>query len=304
MKKFCLLLGLLGQLGAAYIAYDDTGTRYLTLSEDAQYVYLWQANGQLASQKFPYRLPDKTKLLQEPYFEDLDGDGELDIALLYQDEAGKYFKMALRQNGEVFDDRVWPKEMSGPEQTAVTVDQIIDEHFLSAGRAGYNKKYDYYQGLFRHVWYEQDSPEPQPLREIYSQQPTHDLTLANSAEDFERYVLLRRRDTRERHDIFAVLTSPNTETTLTLNYPEGIYPWQLSAFDWLNNYTAQEILYYYDHTPPEYAEPENGLEIYFSPNGDGMQDLLTIATTPSDNLYYTQTALLDIFDGPTYINSL
>ncbi|GBR75028.1 hypothetical protein NO1_2096, partial [Candidatus Termititenax aidoneus] len=172
------------------------------------------------------------------------------------------------------------------------------------GRDIYNQKYNYYHGLFRHVLYEENSPAPQDLAEIYSQQPTANLVLASAKNNFERYLLLYRRGAGERYNFFAELVSPNTEITLSLNYGEGIYPWTLLTYDWLNNYTAQEILYYYDHTPPEYAAPAANLEIYFSPNGNTSQDLLEIETTPSDNLYYTQTALLDVFDGPTYISSL
>ncbi|MDR2428556.1 MAG: hypothetical protein LBD62_01975, partial [Candidatus Margulisbacteria bacterium] len=300
--SFCLIFSQIALAG--YLTYDDTGRFYLTLSADERYIYLWQLNGQLASAKFPYALPDDARLLVEPYFEDIDGDGSLEIAAVYQDKNGKYYKLALRQNGEIFDERNWPRQIDNPGQPPVIV-PIEDENLLTLdGRDIYNQKYNYYQGLFRHVLYEENGPAPQNLAEIYSRQPTHDLVLSNTDTDFERYLLLVRRDAREKYNFFAELASPNTEITLSLNYGEGIYPWTLLTYDWLNNYTAQEILYYYDHTPPDYAEPAADRQIYFSPNDDGRQDTLEIETTPSDNLYYTQTVLLDIFDGPTYIATL
>jgi gliding motility-associated-like protein len=303
MKRLLLgLLLLLSSLFASYVLYDDTGTRYLTISEDERHVYLWTLNGQLASTTFPFVLPDNTQLIVNPFFEDVDQDGTLDIVLVYQDTlTGKRYKQVIRQTGENFDDKKYPEVVTTENVVPITINSIVNADITINYQDVFNQKYTYFMSGYKHTPYD-DLPIPtHNLTDIYSKVPSATVVIDTTDSGFDRYEMYYRRNSQERYVLFDTSLSPNWTEVISINYSEGIYPWRLLSFDWVNNATEESFNYYYDHTPPTYQTPSGTFDIYFSPNNDGVQDQAIIETCPSDNLYYKQSALIDIFDGPTYI---
>lgn len=305
-KLLCGLLLLFSMLYGSYLTFNDLGTMYLSVSEDEQKIYLWDINGSLHTTLFPYILPDKTEILIDPYFQDIDQDGNFEIVLVYRTLEllpKKTYKMVIRENGANYDSKIYPQEIKDiSEVTVVTINALPDENLVSVdGRAVYNSKYKYYLGKFRHSLYDLTPPTLLALQDIYSKVPTATVELNSPDSDFDRYQVFYRKNDAERFKLFAQILTQNYQLVVSINYPEGIYPWRFFSVDRFDNYTDQQILYYYDHTPPTYLDPSANLNIYFSPNNDGVKDAATIETIPSDNLYYKQTVLLDLFDGPTYV---